>query len=241
MSLNSIIARLSKVSESDKACMFELHDRYFSNVRRDKFLRDMDEKDWAIILRDGDRIVGFSTLQIIRLCVAGADRIFLFSGDTIVDCAHWRDSTLAGCFAHFMLRLIRENPATPLYWFLISKGYRTYRFMPVFFNRFYPNHAGAAPDNYDRLLGAVASHKFGSAYDAHSGLVKLNGHADRLRPEMCRIPRGRDRDPHIDFFLKRNPSYRDGDELACLAAISRENLNRRAWRVLEHTRVNWDE
>lgn len=239
--LETTIARLSKITDTQRESMFVLHNRYFSNVRREKFYRDMDEKDWAIILRDGGEIVGFSTLQIIRLRVGGAERIFLFSGDTIVDCAHWRDSTLAGSFAHFMLKLIHDFPETPRYWFLISKGYRTYRFLPVFFHEYHPNPTCAAPDDYDRLLNSIALHKFGTAFDAHTGLVKLNGSADRLRPEMCAVPPGRERDPHVNFFLERNPSYRDGDELACLAAISRENLNARAWRVLEHTRVTWDE
>ena len=46
--------------------------------------------------------------------------------------------SLAGSFGHFMLRMLKEHRGTPVYWFLISKGYRTYRFLPVFFNRFYP-------------------------------------------------------------------------------------------------------
>ena len=241
MSLESVIARVSRIFDEQKESMFALHSRYFSHVRRDTFLRDMAEKDWVIIMHDGREIVGFSTLQIIQLKVKGTDRIFLFSGDTIVDRAHWRDSTLAGCFGHFMLRLMDEHPATPLHWFLISKGYRTYRFLPVFFNCFYPVFAGAMPPDAAELLCAVAAHKFGDAFDPQRGLVRLNGQGDRLKPEMCDIPPGRAQDPHIRFFLERNPAYSMGDELACLADISKPNLNRYAWRVIEHTRVIWDE
>jgi hypothetical protein len=241
MPLSSTIARIPKTPEADRERMFALHSRYFSNVRRETFFRDMAEKDWVIILRDGREIVGFSTLQLIPLRVQGADRLFLFSGDTIVDRAHWRDSTLAGSFGHFMLRLIDEHPATPLHWFLISKGYRTYRFLPVFFNRFYPVHSGATPPADAELLRAVATCKFGAAYDPQCGLVRLDGQKDRLRPEMCEIPDGRAQDPHVRFFLERNPTYFMGDELACLAEISRANLNRYAWRVIEQARVAWDE
>lgn len=241
MPLKPIIARLSKVTDEQKESMFALHGRYFSNVRREAFFHDMNEKDWVIILKEGQEIAGFSTLQIIRLSVKGVDRIFLFSGDTIVDRAHWRDSMLAGCFGHFMLRLISEHPGAPLYWFLISKGYRTYRFLPVFFNRYYPVYSGEMIDEDAELLQAVATHKFGDAYDPVSGLVRLGGHTDRLRPEMCEIPEGRALDPHVRFFLERNPAYFMGDELACIAEISKANLNRYAWRVIERARVTWDE
>lgn len=221
--------------------MCALHGRYFSNAPHDAFLRDMNEKDWVIILRDDREIVGFSTLQLIRLHVNGAERLFLFSGDTIVDRAHWRDSTLAGCFGHFILRLLAEHPAMAHYWFLISKGYRTYRFLPVFFNRYYPVHDGSSPLEAPELLRAVARHKFGDAFDGEHGLIRLGGRRDRLKPELCDIPAGRRRDPHVRFFLEQNPGYRLGDELACLAEISRANLNRYAWRAIEHARVNWDE
>jgi hypothetical protein len=82
---------------------------------------------------------------------------------------------------------------------------------------------------------------FGSAYDPQCGLVRLNGHGDRLKSELCDIPQGRKQDPHVRFFLERNPTYFNGDELACLADISKANLNRYAWRVIEQAKVVWDE
>jgi hypothetical protein len=221
--------------------MFLLHSRYFCNVHRDTFFRDMNGKDWVIILHDARDLVGFSTLQVLRLPVEGIERVFLFSGDTVVDLAHGQDSTLAGCFGHFMLRLMAENGGTPLYWFLISKGYRTYRFLPVYFKKFHPVHDRPTPPDYAALLQTVAAHKFGDAYNKHTGLIHLGGRNDRLRPEMCDIPESRRGDPHVRIFLEHNPEYAAGDELACLADISRENLNKYAWRVIEHTAVTWDE
>ena len=242
MPLLSSIHKIPKITIADKEAMFALHCRYFTNVQRDAFLRDMSEKDWVIILRDECDIVGFSTLQLIPLSIGGIERIFLFSGDTVVDRTHWGDSTLAGCFGHFMLRLIDENPRTPLHWFLISKGYRTYRFLPVFFNRFYPAPESSLPPGYaHEILHAVAAHKFNGSYDRDAGIVRRAAHGDCLKPEMCEIPEGRMRDPFVRFFLGQNPSYSVGNELACIADISKSNFNRYAWRVIEHTRVTWDE
>jgi hypothetical protein len=239
MSIESNIVDARKLPDAWKESMFDLYGRYFCNTSQDSFLRDLAEKDWVILLRDGDRIVGFSTQMVFWLRVNDREHAFLFSGDTIVDRAHWQDSGLAGSFGHVMLRLIRESGGTPLYWFLISKGYRTYRFLPVFFNRFYPAFDRTTPPEVARLIDAAANHKFGGAYDAATGLVRFGGRKDRLRPEMCEIPESRRRDPHVRFFLEKNPGYRLGDELACLAPIHHDNLNALACRVIRGTNPVW--
>ncbi len=241
MPLTSVIASLPKVSECQKESMFLLHSRYFCNTGRSAFFHDMNEKDWVIQLRNGQDIVGFSTLQVLRLPVDGSERIFLFSGDTIVDQAYWQSSALAGSFGHFMLRLMAEYERERLYWFLISKGYRTYRFLPVYFKSFYPVYDRVTPPDYSRLIDGVATRKFGPAYDTRHGLVRSAGQKDHLKPELCDVPESRRKDPHVRFFLERNPAYGLGDELACIADIDRQNLSKYAWRVIENTTVGWNE
>jgi len=241
MSLTPSIVDTAKLTDAQKDSMFLLHCNYFCNVRRDIFSRDLSQKNWVILLEESERLVGFSTQQVFSLDVAGTERVFLFSGDTIVEPSHWQDSKLAGCFGHLVLRLIDEYPELPLYWLLISKGFRTYRFLPVYFNRFYPVHCEETPPEYADLIREVARHKFKEAFDAENGLVRAGVECDRLKPEMCRVPEGRKADPHIRFFLARNPAFFKGDELVCLAEISRENINRYAWRVIKNTEVHWDE
>lgn len=241
MPLTSVIAKVANISHAQKDAMFLLYSRYYDNIDRNNFHREFNEKDWVIVLQDGDDIAGFSTLQVIRLEVGGRERLFLFSGDTIVDRAHWQDSKLAGSFGHFMLRMMAEHNGTPLYWFLISKGYRTYRFLPVYFKSFYPAYNRVTPDEYSSLMQAVASHKFRGAFDCQSGLIRFGGQKDRLKPAIGEIPESRKNDPHVRFFQEMNPMFNLGDELACIADISRTNLNKYAWRVIENTRVMWDE
>ena len=241
MSLTAAIVKRSKLTEAQMERMLLLHGRYFCNVRRETFFKDMQEKDWVIVLQDAGELVGFSTQQVYRLEVAGVERVFLFSGDTLVEREHWQDSKLAGCFGHLMLRLMADYPQTPIYWLLISKGYRTYRFLPVYFKRFHPTFSEETPPERAELIEAVASAKFGDAFDAASGIVCLGEQGDRLNPEMSAIPEGREADPHVGFFLARNPAFAEGDELVCLADISEENLNKFAWRVIERTTVAWHE
>jgi hypothetical protein len=55
---------------------------------------------------------------------------------------------------------------------------------------------------------------------------------DRLRPGVADLTPGRLRDPHVDFFARRNPGHPRGDELCCLAPLTRGNFTAAAWRVI---------
>jgi hypothetical protein len=240
MPLSSHIVRQEQLTPADREELLALHARHFANVRRERFLADLAEKDWVILLRRPDQaIVGFSTQVLIALSLQGKEHRFLFSGDTVVERAHWRSPALAGSFGHLMLRLMDDYGEEALHWFLISKGFRTYRFLPVFFRRFCPTCAGDTPAARAALLHAVATHRFGAAYDPATGLVRLGPAADWLLPELAGVPPERRRDPHVAFFLQRNPGFAAGDELACLAAIRRDNLTPMAWRVIRATQPTW--
>ena len=222
-----------------RECMLALHARHFAAVQRECFLRDLAEKDWVILLRTRDGILaGFSTQKLLSLAIGGRTIRFLFSGDTIVDRAHWNTPLLAGGFGHLMLRLLDVHGPDNLFWFLISKGFRTYRFLPVFFNHFWPAPDRATPPEMAVLLHEIAVHKFGAAYDRLAGVIRpVVG--DRLLPELADVPPARRRDSHVAFFLSRNPGFAQGDELACLAPIRRDNLNAYAQRVIRSTTPEW--
>lgn len=239
MKLEPRITARPLLPDATREAMFALHSRYFTNVCRDRFMTDLDEKDWVILLhRQDGGIAGFSTQTLMPLVAGTGPARFLFSGDTIVERAHRNTPFLAGCFGHLMVRLMDQYPKNDLYWFLISKGFRTYRFLPVFFNRFWPTPNQETPPAMVALLAAVAACRFGESFDPANGLIRIAG-SDRLAPALADIPSARLRDPHIAYFLARNPGYAQGDELACLAPIRRDNLNAYAQRVIRGTTPVW--
>ena len=239
MTLKPQIFSRQNLDPATREKMLALHQRNYDGVRAEKFFADLDAKDWVILLRDdADGVVGFSTQQLISNVPGAGGAKFLFSGDTIVSPEHWNTPYLSGCFGHLMLRLMDEQPAAPLYWFLISKGFRTYRFLPVFFNRFWPHPDTATPPEISKLLHAVASHTYCHAYTPADGLVR-DPSGDRLSPSLAEIPANKLADKFVRFFLDRNPRFADGDELACLAPITRENLNTLARRVITQTQPEW--
>jgi hypothetical protein len=224
------------ITDSEKRQLYSLYEQFYTNTDYQRFLHDFNEKQWLIRMMDGERLIGFSTQQIISHTINNKPARFLFSGDTIVDPAFWNSSHLAGAFGHLFLHIIRED-SSPLYWFLISKGFRTYRFLPIFFNNFYPAFT-QENKTLKPVLDSIADLKFGNCYDPETELVTFPNKKEYLTESLAEIPQSRRKDPHINFFLKRNPNYREGTELACITPLSENNLTKCGNRVISTTEVN---
>lgn len=233
---------VDRVSASLRAAMLTLYSQYYDHVVAETFERDLSEKEWVIILcDDAQQVVGFSTLQLLTIEIRRQTHRFLFSGDTVVDESSRMSPALSGSFGHILLRMMAQYGEQHLHWFLISKGFRTYRFLPVFFVDFYPVCNKPTPMSVAHIMATVAREKFGEKYDESRGVVQMGGKGDWLNERCKAIPEYRLKDPHVAFFLERNPGYVLGDQLVCLADITHANLNRFARRVIEQTEVEWDE
>lgn len=230
------LVRRERLSESEVEEMHELHAAYFRNGDPAVFRDDLAAKDWVVLLRAAGGIAGFSTVQLLDDAETGA-RV-LFSGDTIVDRSKRTTCALAGAFGHAMRRFRPVD--RDFYWLLICKGHRTYRFLPCFFHEFFPR-PGAAGCALGQLRDRIAAERFGPSYDPVCGVISFQGTRDCLRPACAEVPAVHARDPYVQYFLQCNPAYRQGDELACLAPLSEENLNRLGRRVIERTAVEWVE
>lgn len=228
------IRPISEVDDHDRNQMFSLMTRFYENVNRETFDSDFDSKTWVIVARcpTSGTILGFSTQWFGEFVVDGNRVGILYSGDTVVDSRYWTKNPLATLWGRLALQLIDRYPDRELYWFLISKGYKTYRFLPVFFERFYPRPGQTMPQRHRHIIDHVSRAKFGSRYLSSRGIVKADDNGCRLRNEVAAVTEQRLRDPFIKFFDTINPGHVDGDELCCLASLSRDNFNQSAYRVI---------
>jgi hypothetical protein len=232
--IHSRIVALPDITATDACAMYEIFARHYDCVSVEQFVRDLAEKDCALILRNVDgAICGFSTQQVLRLTIGGTRIRAVFSGDTIIDRNYWGDQELGRCWCRYVSTVYADEPDVPLYWFLISKGYRTYLYLPLFFERFYPNCGEATPFFEQQILDALATAKFHRYYRPESGLIEFPQSQGQLKPHLAEIPPRRLRDLHVQYFLKRNPFYANGHELACIAEISPSNMKLFAGRIME--------
>ena len=223
---------------ADIGAMYALFDRYYEGGSRAVFEHDLAGKSHVIELRerspDGASIgalCGFSTLVLFTVEHAGRTVRAVFSGDTIIAREHWGEQALAHAFCRYAGRLQAEAPGLPLYWLLISKGHRTYRYLHVFAREYFPAPGRPTPPAMQALLDALCECRFGSTYDAATGLVHLDAAAvTRLRPEWTQVRESLADAPDVAYFLARNPRHAAGDELACLCELAPANLRSFALR-----------
>ena len=240
MRLSGQLTSVSDIDRRRRDEMFALFDRYYEGVTFPEFQKDLEEKQWVIEVVDpaDGTLRGFSTQCLLDVPLGGGRVLALFSGDTIVDRQYWGDPALSHIWGQLALSLIDAYTERPLYWYLISKGYRTYRFLPVFFRQFYPRHGLATPSSEVEILRALGRWKFRESYDEELGVVRPTGDSCRLRAGVGEVTPARMRDPEVRFFAERNPGYQMGHELCCLARLSRENFTPAAWRVIGSERIS---
>ena len=218
-----LVAR-AELSAGELSSMYALLDAHFEGVTEDQFRQDTQEKNWAVLIERGGRLVGFTMLLAYETHAGGAGPVsVIYSGDTIVAPEAWNTSALPRAWIESVAALRRHYRRGPYFWLLITSGFRTYRFLPLFWRRFHPSHDAHTPPDRQGLLDRLAAERFGDRYDPGTGVVRLAA-PQRLRGGLAGIPQSRQADPHVAFFAARNPGHARGDELACLTELSPANL-----------------
>jgi hypothetical protein len=234
MRLTAKLVDVVELTPLQREHMFTLMVEHYANVQRHVFEADLAEKRWVILVRDPstNRLCGFSSQTLLDAPVGGRPVRVLFSGDTIIHRKCWGDPALSHVWGQFALALIDAHRGEELYWFLISQGYKTYRFLTVFFHEFYPRHDTSTPDWARGIVDALARGRYPKEYDAAAGVIRASAMQYQLRTGLADVTPERLRDVHVRFFHARNPGHVHGDELCCLAPLTRENFTRAAYRVI---------
>lgn len=232
--ITSCVCAPSELSRAERTAMLDLLSRHFEGVTREQFEHDLHEKNVVLLLRNRDSggLTGFSTMLASELrSFDGSPVSVICSGDTIVDPSGWNSSALPREWIAAVKRIRASYPNGPYYWLLITSGFRTYRLLSTFWRSFYPRFDAPTPLQQQRLLDHLAGLRFGSAYDAATGIVRFP-RPQVLRPHLAGVPPQRRDDPHVAFFARRNPGHDKGDELACLCELTDSNLTRAGRRMV---------
>jgi len=224
------ILEITEISKSELSDLFGLFSKHYDDVDLLRFENDFATKDFALVLEYQGRPVGFTTAKLLDFDWRGESITVLYSGDTIVDRPFWGQQELARTWLAQLGRLARQQPGRRMVWFLIVKGHRTYRYLPVFAREFVPTSEAADVGELSELRDAIAAEMFGSRFDSASGTIQFATPQGRLRTEFAEPTARELKLPGVGFFLSANPGFREGDELACLCELSPDNMRPRARR-----------
>ncbi len=226
----SSIVRTSELGERRIAEMSALYLDNYAGSNGDLFRSDLMEKDHALLVFSADALVGFTTILNYEVEWQAKDTGIIFSGDTIVDPRHWGQRELAFAWLQYVGRIKAALPDRPLYWFLLVKGHRTYRYLSVFARHFYPSWRDSEFDRLKPLADFLASARYGTDYDRQTGVVEFAESRGHLRPAIARPDADELKRQDVGFFLARNPGYLRGNELVCVCELAVDNLKPMAAR-----------
>ena len=225
------LVRQTDLTAADRAAMLALLSAHFAGVTVDRFAADLAGKNWAVLVERDKQLVGFSTLAVYEDAVDGEQLTVVCSGDTIVSPAAWGAAAFPRAWITAVYQLRQSHPTGRLVWLLLTSGFRTYRFLPVFWRTFHPRHDGPTPPAWRAILTELAARRFGNQFDRSAGIVRFD-QPQRLRGPLADVPAGRAADPHVAYFLGRNPGHADGDELVCVADLDPSQLTPAGRRVV---------
>jgi hypothetical protein len=213
----------------------------FDNVCELSFEQDLESKDAVLFLRNSfGSICGFSSLVSFNHVHRGTDYRVVFSGDTVITPKYWGSLELPIVWGSHLLDCYEKDPLTPLLWFLISKGIRTFKFLPVFFQNYYPNPQEETKPEIQSLINSLGKARFGERYNKEAGVITAVPNSYYLRPELARRQVSSKKRPYIDHFYDHNPEYYRGTELLCLTEFSPQNLQPFIYRQILNRRAKGD-
>lgn len=215
------IVRIADLGTDVREAMWVLFDRIYTDVDRMRFDQDLDEKQHVILMFDqGDHsLQGFSTLREYERTIDGREVIVVYSGDTVIAPGYWGQRALHSAFVRYITLCKARHPFTPVYWFLISKGYKTYLLLSRNFPEYWPRRDMPTPEWQSTVLTSLATEKFGAAFVPERGIVRFERPMGRLREDVAPIDPEMLGDPDVRFFMEKNPGHAAGDELCCLGRV----------------------
>lgn len=239
LSFSTVLRR--QLSQEARDEMWRLYVSHYENVDRATFCADLEEKQEVFLGRDrvtGD-IVGFSTAILYNHRYRGRDLGVYFSGDTIIHPDYWGQTAFHSCVTQRLARWKLRHPFTPLYWFLICSGYRTYLTMARNVPDHYPHFRHGCPDWERGLIDELSRSRYGDAYRAQQGVIRFDGAQVRLRPAIAPFTHEVTQLEEVAFFLDANPGCHDGDELAVIGRINLKTFRHVAVRFVAKALRRW--
>lgn len=214
--LRSVLVDISTLEESQIQGMWKVFEKYYADISYERFLRDLSSKNHVILLFADHKLAGFSTIKVFKEKIGNQKITAIYSGDTIIEEAYWGQTALQREFYNFLVKTWFLNLDSTVYWFLISKGYKTYCLLTRNFAEHWPRHEKATPAFESALIDRLSGSLFGSAWKKELGVLQFENPMGRLKNNVAPISEELRKFPDIRFFAEQNPHHENGDELCCL-------------------------
>ena len=220
---STAFAPVSALGERERRAMASLYLANYDGSSESLFFHDLARKDEVLLVTNEDEVIGFTTLRYFERDWDGRRIRVVYSGDTIVDRRHWGQQALAFDWIAHMGTLKQQRPERPLYWFLLVKGHRTFRYLPLFAKSFYP-HWKVDRSDLGPLADLLALEMFPRDYNPATGVVEFSESRGHLKSDIATPKADEQSREDVRYFLERNPGYQRGHELVCICELETHNM-----------------
>lgn len=205
--------------------LYDLMEANYDLMVRSQFEQDLYKKQWVGLLRDQSGVIqGFTTISLNPGGTGTDTYSIIFSGDTIISPEYWGSMELIRGGMTSGGRIAATDPSKKWYWFLMSKGHRTYMYLPLFFKSFVPHPEDAQSAELHGILDQTARRMFGGCWKPDKGLIIFPNSMGQLKPELAESTWQKRNKKAVAYFLEKNPGFHLGHELACLTELSPDNM-----------------
>ena len=179
----------------------------------------LDAADYVWLCHDdAGNLVGTTAVRLLPVRVRGRAARVIYTSMVAVDPAHRGTSIITTLGARsYLIERVRA-PLVPLYWLALSASPSGYLQMARHMDTFWPRAAHETPDDARQVIAQSLAFLGITKIEEVEGCIRLPddfGVSDRQQD-----PKRWDRsDPDVAFFLRVNPDYQRGSDLACVCRL----------------------
>lgn len=225
---------ITHISVHEIKRMYRIYQKYYSNTNYEIFENDFLQKTGVFLIREPKtkEIVGFSTIMERDFIVDGKAQHAFFSGDTIIEQQYWGSRALQRAMYRYIIAYKVRHPFLPVYWILISKGFKTYLLLANNYYSYFPHYA-EKHNRLEKYIHAYCEQYFGEYFNRESGLLNFGENYQSLNADVAPISKEmREKNQKIAFFEEQNPTWVAGTELPCIGELTWSDLGRYVHRFL---------
>ncbi|MCO6162660.1 hypothetical protein [Flavobacterium sp. NRK F7] len=192
-------------------------------VEREVFLDKQQRLDlYAMYYNPKKELVGFTGIRKNSCTTSSRKYIAIYLGQTIILPQYRGKKLIQKTVMRIMLHLKFKNPFHKIVIWNDSLSYRPYLVMAKGLKDFYPNPNKAEQKEFEAIRDELGMKYYPESYDKQTGIVS-KAHRVLLADEITLTEKDLQNE-YIQFFVKKNPGYIEGNGLITFSPATFGNL-----------------
>lgn len=188
----------------------------------EEFLEKKDSIDLYATYVDAGQIVGFTGMCYKKITVDGKNYMAMYVGQTVIPAAYRGKSLIQKTIIKLLFRHYVSHPFTRLVIWNNAVTYRPYLIMAKGLKDYYPHLDKTHSGHYKNIQDTLGDIYYRKYYIPETGLVKKD--VNVMEAHEVNYTAKELADPHIRYYLERNPGSAQGHGLISFCFGSWENL-----------------